>query len=115
MEVKIQTNPSLDENWAGRGTEGNVNRRLTSGSFPVEKGNDFVTSFGTLDREEMSELSGISTKNPVVGGSPTSITMMHGVTEKAATSYSFSERVKNTLGIFYLLSMGRGTDVEGNP
>ena len=107
MEIKIQTNPSLDENWAGRGTEGKVNRRVTRGSVPVENGNDFVTSIGTLDREELSELSCISIKNPVVGGSPTSITMMHGVTEKAATYYLFSQRVKNT--------MGRGTDVEGNP
>ena len=45
----------------------------------------------------MSELSEISTENPAaaVGGSSPDNTMIHGVTEKAATSYSISERVKS--------------------
>ena len=37
---------------------------------------------------------------------------MHGVTEKMATSSSFSERVKNTLGNFFPFTMGTGTGAE---
>ena len=59
VEVEIHPNPALDENQAGRGTEQNGNRRLTIASTPVEQGHDFATSAGTLDREEMSELSEI--------------------------------------------------------
>ena len=39
--------------------------------------------------------------------------MMAGVTEKQATSSSFSERVKNTLGNIFLFTMGVGTGDEG--
>ena len=39
--------------------------------------------------------------------------MMAGVTEKRATSSSFSERVKNTLGNIFPLTMGVGTGDEG--
>ena len=38
--------------------------------------------------------------------------MMHGVTEKPATSSSFSERVKNALGNFFPFTMGTRTDDE---
>ena len=38
--------------------------------------------------------------------------MMHEVTEKPATSSSFSERVKNNLGNFFPFTMGAGTGVE---
>ena len=48
LEVEIHPNPVLDENQAGRGTEHNGNRRLTSESTPVERGHDFTTSTGTL-------------------------------------------------------------------
>ena len=39
--------------------------------------------------------------------------MMAGVTEKQATSSSFSERVKNTLGNIFPFTMGVGTGDEG--
>ena len=74
---------------------------MASESTPVEQGPDFVTSTGTLDREEMSELSDISTENVATTRSPTDNDMMLGVTEKPATSSSFSERVKNTFGNFF--------------
>ena len=57
---------------------------------------DFATSIGTLGREEMSELSDISTENVATTTSPTDNTMMLGMTEKPSSS--FSERVKNTSG-----------------
>ena len=38
--------------------------------------------------------------------------MMHEVTGKAVMSSSFSERVKNTLGNFFLSTMGTGTGDE---
>ena len=69
----------------------------------------FATSAGVLDREEMSELSNISTENVATTRSPTDNTMMHGMTEKPATSSSFSERVKNILGNFFPFTMGTGT------
>ena len=97
LEVEIHLDPALDENRAGRGPEGSGNRRLASEYTPVERGQAFVTSTGTLDREEISGLSDISTENVATTRSPTDNTMMHGVTEKTATSSSFSERVKNTL------------------
>ena len=78
-------------------------------STPVEQGQKFVTSTGTLVGEEMSELSDISTENVANTRSPNDNTMMHGVTEKPATSSSFSERVKNTLGNFFPFTMGAGT------
>ena len=49
LEVEIHPDPVPDENWAGRGTEGNGNRRLASESTPVEQSQDFATSNGTLD------------------------------------------------------------------
>ena len=98
LEVEIHSDPALDEIRAGRGTEGNRNRRLASESTPVEQGQDFATSTGTLDREEKSDLVDISAENVATTRSPTDNTMMLVVTEKTATSSSFSERVKNTLG-----------------
>ena len=102
----------MDENQEGHGPEGRGNRRLASESTPVEQGQDFFTSTGTLDREEMSELSEISTENVATIRSPTDNTMMVGMTEKLATSSSFSERVKNTLGNFFPFTMGTGTGDE---
>ena len=96
----------------GHGSEGSENRRLASESTPAEQGQDFATLTGTLDREEMSELSDFSTENVVTTRSPTDNTMMHGVTEKPATTSSFSERVKNTLGSFFPFTMGTGTGDE---
>ena len=85
LEVEIYPDPTSDESRAGRGTEGNGNRILASESTPVEQGQDFATSTETLDREEMLELSDISTENVATTRSPTDNTMMHGVTS------SFSE------------------------
>ena len=85
---------------------------MASESTPVEQGQDFATSTGTLDREEMSELSDISTEIVETTRSSTDNTLMHGVTEKPATSSSFSERVKNTLGNFFPFTMGTGTGDE---
>ena len=85
---------------------------MASESTPVEQGQDFATSTGTLDREEMSELSDISIENVATTRSPTDNTMMVGMTEKPATSSSFSERVKNTLGNFFPFTMGTGTGDE---
>ena len=50
LEVEIHPDPALDENRVGRGTEGNENRILASESTPVEQGQGFVTSTGTLVR-----------------------------------------------------------------
>ena len=102
----------MDENRAGRGTEGIDNSRLASESTPVEQGQDFATSTGTLDREEMSELSDIPTENVATTRSPTDNTTMHGMTEKPTTSSSFSERVKNTLVIIFPFTMGAGAGGE---
>ena len=102
----------MDENWDGHGPEGRGIRRLASESTPVEQGQNFATSTRTLNRGEMSELSDISTEKVVTTRSPTENTMMHGVTEKPATSSSFSERVKNTLGIFFPFNMETGTGDE---
>ena len=102
----------MDESRAGRGTEGDGNRRMASESTPVEQGKDFAISTRTLDREEMSELSDISTENVATTRSPTDNTMMHGVAEKPATSSSFPERVKNTLGNFFPFTMGTGDEAE---
>ena len=38
--------------------------------------------------------------------------MIYGVTEKRATSSSFSERLKNTLGNLFPFTMGTGTGGE---
>ena len=89
LEVEVHPDPAMVENQQGHGPEGRVNRRLANESTPVEQGQDFATSTGTLDREEMSELSDISTENVAIATSPTNNTMMVGVTEKSATSSSF--------------------------
>ena len=111
VETRSQksSEPTKDENRDGHGPEGRGNRRLSSKSTPVEHGQDFVTSTGTLDREEMSELSDISSENVATTRSPRDNTMMHGVTQKPATFSSFSERVKNTLGNFFPFVMRMGT------
>ena len=103
LEVEIHPNPVLDENQAERGMEQNGNKKLTSESTPVEQGHDFATSTGTLDRVEMSEMSDISTENAAAAGSSSDNTMMRGVTDKVVTSSSFSERVKNTLGVVFFI------------
>ena len=74
---------------------------------------NFATSTGTLDREEMSELSDISTENVATRISPTDNTMMVGVTEKQAASSSFPERVWNTSGNIFPFTMGTSTGNEG--
>ena len=96
LELEVHPDPAIDENREGHGPNGSGNRRLTSKPTPVEQGHNFATSTGTLDREEMSELSDISTENLAAAVSPTDNTMMHGVTERAVTSSSFSERLKVT-------------------
>ena len=94
LEVEVHPDPAMDEYQEGHGPERRGNRRLASESTPVEQDQDFATSTGTLDREEMSKLSDISTENLATTRSPTDNTMMLGVTEKPETSSSFSERVK---------------------
>ena len=74
LEVAVSPDPAIDENRAGQGSEGSGNRKLASESTPVKQ--DFVTSTGTLDREEMSELSEISTENVATTRSPTDNTAM---------------------------------------
>ena len=106
LEVDVHPDPALNENREGQGPNGSGNRRLTSKPTPVEQDHNFATSTGTLDREEMSELSDISTENLAAAVSPTDNTMMHGVTERAATSSSFSERLKVTLENFCPFTMG---------
>ena len=102
----------MDENRVGHGPEGRGKRRLASESTPVEPRQDFATSTGTLGREEMSELSDISIENVVTTRSSTDNTMVHGATEKPATSSSFSERVKKTLKNFVPFTIGTGTCEE---
>ena len=94
LEVEVHPDQAMDENQELHGPEGRGNRRLASESTLVEQGQDFATSTGTLDREKMSELSDISSEIVATRRSPTDNTMMPGVTEKQATSSSFSERVK---------------------
>ena len=112
LEVEVYSDPAMDENQERHGPEGRGNRRLASESTPVEQGQDFATSTGTLEREEMSELSDISTENVVITRSLTDNTMMVGMTKKPATSSSISERVKNTLGNLFPFIMGTGTGDE---
>ena len=113
LEVEVHPDQAMDENQEKHGAEGRENRRLASESTPVEKGQDFATSIVTLDREEMSELSDISTEIVATRRSPTDNTMMAGVTEKQATSSSFSERVKKTFGNIFPFTMVAGTGDEG--
>ena len=70
LEVKVHPDQSMDENQQIHGPEGRGNRRLASESTPVEQGQDFATSTGTLDPEEMSELSDISTEIVATRRSP---------------------------------------------
>ena len=81
LEVKVHTDQATNENQKTHGPEGR-DRRLASESTPVEQGQDFATSTGTLGREEMSELSDISTEIVANRRSPTDNTMMAGGTEK---------------------------------
>ena len=112
LEVEVHPEQAKNGNQEIHGTEGR-DRRLASESTPVEQGQDFATSTGTLDREEMSELSDISTEIVATRRSPTDNTMMAGVTEKQTTSSSFSERMKNTFGNIFPFTMGVGTGNEG--
>ena len=61
LEVEVNTDQGKNDNQEVHGLEGRC-RRLASESNPVEQGHDFATSTGTMDREEMSELSDISTE-----------------------------------------------------
>ena len=101
LEVEVNPEQAMHENQEMHGPDGRGNRRLASESTPVEQGQDFATSTVTLDREEMSELSDISTEIVATRKSPTDNTMMAGVTEKQTTSSSFSQRMKNTLGYIF--------------
>ena len=112
LEVEVHPDQAVNENREIHGPEGRGNRRLASESTPVEKGQDFATSNGTLDKEGMSELSDISTESVTTRRSPTDNTLMAGVTEKQATSSSFSERVKNTFGNILPFTMGVSTGDE---
>ena len=62
LEVEVHPDQAMEEKQEIHGLEGRGNRRLASESTPVEQGQDFATSTATLDREEISELSDISTK-----------------------------------------------------
>ena len=112
LDVEVHPDPAMDDKLEGHGPVESRNRSLASESTPVEEGQDFATPTGTLDREEMSELSDVSTENLATTRSPTDNFMMHGVTEKPATSSSFSEKVKNTLGRFFPFTKGTGTGDE---
>ena len=102
----------MNDNQEVHGLEGR-GRRLASESTPVEQGHDFATSTGTLDREEMSELSDISIEIAATRRSPTDNTMMAGGTEEQTTSSSFSERMRNTLGNMFPFTMGGSAGKEG--
>ena len=112
LEVEVNTDQVMDDNQEVHGLEGR-GRRLASESTPVEQGHDFVTSPGTLDLEEMSELSDISTEIAATRKSPTDNTMMASGTDKQTTSSSFSERMRNTLGNIFPFTMGMGAGIEG--
>ena len=112
LEVEVNTDHTMNDYQEVNGLEGR-GRRLASESTPVEQGHDFATSTGTLDREEMSELSDISTEVTATRRSPTDNTMMAGGTGKQTTSSSFSERMKNTFGNIFPFSMGGGAGNDG--
>ena len=112
LEVEVNTDHTMNDNQGVNGLEGR-GRRLASESTPVEQGHDFATSTGTLDREEMSELSDISTELTATRRSPTDNTMMASGTGKQTTSSSFSERMKNTFGNIFPFSMGGGAGNDG--
>ena len=111
LEVEVNTDHTMNDNQEVNGLEGR-GTRLASESTPVEQGHDFATSTGTLDREEMSELSDISTEVATTRRSPTDNTMMAGGTGKQTTSSSFSERMKNTFGNIFPFTMGGGAGNE---
>ena len=113
LEVEVHPDQAMHDNREMHGPDGRGNRRLSSESTPVEQGRDFATSTGTLDREEMSELSDISNEIVATRRSPTEKTKMAGVMEKQTTSSSFSERMKNTFGNIFPFTMGVGTGNEG--
>ena len=113
LEVEVHPDQAMHENEEMHGPDGRGNRRLASESTPVEQGHDFATSTGTLDREEMSELSDISTEIVLTRRSPTDNTMMSDLKEKQTTSSSFTERMKNNLGNIFPFTMGVGTENEG--
>ena len=98
LEVEVHPDQAMHENQEMHGPDGRGNRRLASESTPVEQGQGFATSTVTLDREEMSEVSDISTEILATRRSPTDNTLMAGVTKKQTTSSSFSERMKNIFG-----------------
>ena len=112
LEVEVNTDDAMNDNQEVHGLE-ERGRRLASESTPVEQRHDFATSTGTLDREEMSELSDISTEIEATRKSPTDNTMMAGGTEKQTTSSSFSERMRNTLENILPFTMGGGAGNEG--
>ena len=62
LEAGVHPDQAKDENQERPGPQGRGNRRLASEFTPVEQGQDFATSTGTLDREGMSELSDFSTE-----------------------------------------------------
>ena len=111
LEVEVNTDQTVNDNQEVNGLEGR-GRRLASESTPVEQGHDFATSTGTLDREEMSELSDISAEVAATRRSPTDNTMMAGGTGKQTTSSSFSERMKSTFGNIFPFTMGGGAGNE---
>ena len=55
LEVEVHLDQAMDENHEIHGPKERGNRRLASESTPIEQGQDFATSTGTLDQEEMSE------------------------------------------------------------
>ena len=112
LEEEVNTDHVMNDNQEVHGLEGR-GRRLASESTPVQQGHDFATSTGTLDREEMSELSDISTEIAATRRSLTGITIMAGGTEKQTTSSSFSERMRKTLGNIFPFTMGGGAGNEG--
>ena len=112
LEVEVNTDHTMNDNQEVNELEGR-GRRRASESTPVEQGHDFATSTGTLDREEMSELSDISTEVEATRRSPTDNTMMASGTGKQTTSSSFSERMKNTFGNIFPFSMGGGAGNDG--
>ena len=113
LKEEVHLDQAMHENQEMHGPDGRGNTRLASESTPLEQGQDFATSTGTLDREEMSELSDISTEKVIIRRSPTDNTMIAGGTEKQTTSSSFSERVNNTFGSILPFTMGVDTGNEG--
>ena len=49
LELEVHSDQAMHENQEIHGPEGRGNRRLASESTPVEQGQDFATSTGTLD------------------------------------------------------------------